>query len=94
MEASNMLDVIHFLFEEDHRYQTAEEAKGVESIRTSLYETIYLRKFRYKSANTTTSQAYPNMGYSSTQTKPYIPPTEFDPEVGLQFGRNIEAPLR
>lgn len=88
-----MLDVFHFFFEDDHRYQTPEEAKGVEAIRAAIYETMYRKNYKYKvsgSVNNNTS----GFAYNSNETKPYIPPTEFDPEVGLIFGNNVESPLR
>lgn len=90
-----MLDVIHYFFEADQRYHTAEEAQGVESVRSSLYETIYNAKYRYKSNGSgNTSSSSSGSAYDSNQVKPYIPSTEFDPEVGLQFGNIVEAPLR
>ena len=53
---------------------------------------MYKKKFKYKasSSNSRTS----GLAYDSNETKPYIPPTEFDPEVGLIFGKNVESPLR
>lgn len=90
-----MLDVLHFFFEEDHRYGTMEEAKSVESMRSAMYETMYKTKYKYRSSGSSnTSDNTNGFAYSSNETKPYIPPTEFDPDIGLQFGRNIEAPLR
>lgn len=88
-----MLDVIHFFFEDDHRYTTAEEAKAVESIRSSLYETIYKIKYKYKSSGVN-GNTNSNVTYDPNQIKPYIPPTEFDADKGLQFGNIVEAPLR
>lgn len=91
-----MLDVIHFFFEEDSRYSTAEEAKAVESLRTSLYETIYQTKYNYKATtneNGGSRQTASDFPMTSNEVKPYIPPTEFDPNVGLKFGNNVEAPL-
>lgn len=85
-----MLDVIHFFFEEDHRYQTAEEAKGVEELRTSLYQSMYDKSYNYKSSNKKSSE------FSSTpsdEVKPYIPPTEFDPVSGLPFNSELDAPF-
>jgi hypothetical protein len=93
MELSDMLDVIHFFFEDDHRYTTAEEAKAVESIRSSLYETIYKIKYKYKSSGVN-GNTNSNVTYDPNQIKPYIPPTEFDADKGLQFGNIVEAPLR
>lgn len=93
MEMSNMLDVIHFFFEEDHRYQTSEEAQSVSSLRSSIYETIYKTNYKYK-IDINSGSPKSNFSYDANVTKPYIPPTEFDPDVGLQFGNNVEPPLR
>jgi len=93
MELSDMLDVLHFFFEDDQRFHSAEESQSVDSVRTSLYETIYGTKYKYKSGEKSrpSSSSAP---YDSNEIKPYIPPTEFDPEVGLQFGSITESPLR
>jgi len=88
-----MLDVIHFFFENDHRFTSAEEAKSVDSVRSSLYETIYKRKYKYK-ASGVNSATNSGAAYDSNQVKPYMPPTEFDADTGLQFGNIVEAPLR
>ena len=91
MEASNMLDVVHFFFEEDYRYSTMEQAKAVEGLRASLYETMYHTKYKYSSGNRTNGNNDFNL--NSGETKPYIPPTDFDPTSGLPFGQILEAPL-
>lgn len=47
MEASNMLDVLHYLFEEDFRYSGYEEAKYKDEMRKHLYSNMYERTYDY-----------------------------------------------
>ena len=41
MEAGDMVDVIHFLFEEDSHYVSEESAKSRTGVRVSLYKDLY-----------------------------------------------------
>jgi hypothetical protein len=47
MEASDMLDVLHFFFEESVNYSTAEQAKASDQMRAKLYNDLYKRKYKY-----------------------------------------------
>ena len=47
LDASDMLDVIHFFFEDDNRFSTAEEAKAVDQLRSGLYKDLYNRNYKY-----------------------------------------------
>lgn len=104
MEASEMLDVIHVLFEED--YTTVVNAEQVE-VKNRLRKVIY-KEFYDKSYNYTAKNEYELDGsidspvdYSDVKPfdpkaatrKPYIPPTQFNPEAPQPFGKNIDAPL-
>jgi len=89
-----MLDVLHFFFEEDSRYHTGDEAKGVEALRTSLYETMYRKTYRYKTGNSPRNPSAQGFSSDNFETKSYIPPTEFDPDSSNPFGAALEAPLR
>jgi hypothetical protein len=92
-----MLDVLHFFFEEDSRYSSGDQAKAVEALRTSLYETMYHTKYRYTTNNSGNSNRSFNSGgdfnFDSGETKSYIPPTDFNPNSGRPFGEVLEAPL-
>lgn len=101
-----MLDVIHFYFEEDCRYGTAEEAQAVSAIRTSLYETLYKVPYLYKAKGSTNSGSNTGRQYISdseddlkpfdplfAETKPYVAPTEFNPESAMPFGSVLDAPI-
>jgi hypothetical protein len=94
MELSNMLDVLHFFFEEDSRFVSAEEAEAVSALRSSLYKDLYGVKYRYGASKTKNNQMsandYPDF---LDETKPYIPPTEFDPDRADPFGGLLDAPI-
>jgi hypothetical protein len=90
MEASDMLDVLHFLFEEDLRVSSAEEMKSVEESRKIIYSSLYNRTYKYgvnKSTGSSTSfdmdDFAPVSPFTPSSPKPYIPPTEFDPSSGI-----------
>ena len=90
MEMSQMLDVIHFLFEEDARYSTAEEAQAVNDFRSAVYGVFYGTTYKYK---VNTSSGKGDFETSGGGLKPYIPPTEFDPDSGMPFGGVLDSPL-
>ena len=46
-----MLDVVHYLFEEDMNYSTAEQAKAHEKIRISVYRNLYDEPYKYASSS-------------------------------------------
>jgi hypothetical protein len=105
MDASDMLDVLHFFFEEDLNYSTGEQAEAVSKIREMIYRDMYgtIYKYAYKdSSNKTKSFDEDDFGLddvtpydpTSKQVKPYFPATEFDAEVGLDFGLGkLEPPM-
>jgi hypothetical protein len=101
LESSDMLDVIHFLLEDDTDFSTSEQLKAQRSMRNVIYKTFYNRKYRYG--------ADPNQGAfsddyeydddfnnftppTSNEVKPYIPPTNFNPDSDNPFGLK-EKPL-
>jgi len=94
MESSDMLDVLHFFFEEDSRYHTGDEAKGVEALRVALYETMYKTTYKYRTGNNSRNPSAQGFASDSFKTKSYIPPTDFDPDSSNPFGAALEAPLR
>jgi hypothetical protein len=108
MEASDMLDVIHYLFEEDMRYSSGEQAEAVGKSREIIYRQLYDVEYLF-SGSTSKSSKYANSSGSFNDfdniqpfdpkkkraTKPYIPPTQFDPDTGIPMSGNglLEAPL-
>lgn len=104
MDASDMLDVLHFYFEEDLRYNNAEEADAVSSVRVSLYRTMYETEYKYKVSSKKSGQGR-NSYASGTDfddlapfdpetavSKPYVPPTQFDAS-GVDSSGVLDGPL-
>lgn len=107
MESSKMLDVLHFFFEQDSRYTTPEEAEVVDNLRRRLYRELYNKHYAYQvrpnggSGNQGRRYIDPRSDpgsfdplMESQETKPYIPPTDFQPDSSMPFGSTLEAPLR
>lgn len=105
MEATEMTDVLHYLMEDDMRYGSAEEAEAVSAYRTQLY-LLYGKTYRYavSSSNKQNGRSYvpknasnsfdfDDPAFTSTETKPYVPPTDFNPDSALPFGSDLDAPL-
>jgi len=103
LNASDMLDVIHYFFEQDLRVSSQEELEANSKVRQELYRTLYKRT--YRSAFTSSDSKY-NMSTASdgpvppastppgSERKPYIPPTQFDPDSPVPFGEKVDAPLQ
>jgi hypothetical protein len=105
MEVSDMLDVVHYLFEEDTRFTSGDEARAQEKLRKELYR-LYNKEYKYgagSSATTYGGRAYiPSDGVDDFDDfdvapvnvkKPYVPPTKFNPESASPFGSVLDAPL-
>ena len=105
MEASDMLDVIHYLFEEDMRFSSGEQAEAVGKSREVLYKQLYDVDYIFSGASKASRSGsgksfddFDNLQPFDPKkkvTKPYIPPTQFDPDSGLPMSGNglLEAPL-
>jgi hypothetical protein len=101
MESSEMLDVFHYLFEDDMRFTTGDEAKAQGSLRKELYR-LYGKEYQYASGSGETygGRAYVSSDgmdeFDSSPTgarKPYVAPTNFNPESANPFGSVLDAPL-
>ena len=86
MEAPDMLDVVHYFLDEDMRYSSPEEMRFHEVVRKTLMVDLYEKKYNYGSAEGANSDLGPDV-------KPYIPPTEVDPDAFNPFGQVLDAPL-
>ena len=86
MEAEDMLDVLHYFFEEDYRFTSQEHALISSRARRKLYKALYDKEYRYGVDD--------NEEVSSDGVKPYMEPTEFDPEAANPFGASLlDEPL-
>lgn len=90
LNASDFLDVIHYYFEEDSNYATPEQAVARTKMRQRFYKNFYDKEYLYG-----ISESEGENGLNdSNSVKPYIPPTEFDPESANPFGAVLDAPVR
>ena len=108
MEAADMVDIFHYLFEEDNRYSDADQVKGVDEMRSRLYR-LYGTSYDYGSSGSSSSNGgrkYVSdsdfdfdesdpMPYDgkSQPVKSYVAPTEFNPDSSMPFGGVLDAPL-
>jgi hypothetical protein len=103
-----MIDVLHFLFEEDSVVSSAEKAEAKESVRVRIYEDMYGVEYEFKAARAAASgldNIDPPFGdedeapipvdpfAKSGYVKPYTPATDFDPDALKPFGSVLDAPL-
>jgi hypothetical protein len=100
LEASDMLDVVHVLFEEDITPRFEEDIKVKDEIRRQLYPSLYKRPYSFASSPQTTrhygasNEDWENMPelddvpVESMERKPYLPPTPVEDLPGI-----LDAPL-
>ena len=98
-----MVDVLHYFFEEDSRYQSGEEAESVSNLRSSVYRTMYGTTYKYPytgGSSSSSGRRYISDSdptnfndFPSNEVKPYIPPTDFNPESSMPFGSALDSPL-
>ena len=104
----DLLDALHFMFEEDLAPSTAEQQEAREKNRARIYTELYeLPEYRWASpkdgssssatSRVTTASGQPALESSPETTelthKEYIPPTEVDPKAAKPFGDVLDAPL-
>lgn len=98
-----MVDVLHYYFEEDLSVVSQEEVAAKSESRSVIYRTLYGTTYKYK-VDTGSNRQTTASGSSSfddlvpfdpsnSVTKPYVPPTDFDPEMAKPFGTVLDAPL-
>lgn len=84
-----MLDVIHYFIDSDMRYSSPEELQMHDTVRRTMFKDLYGREYVYGSKTASVEQSE----YSNTEVKPYIPPTEIDPDAFNPFGSVLDAPI-
>lgn len=89
LDAQDFLDVIHYYFEEDSNYATPEQAVARTKMRQRFYKTFYDQEYMYGISDVDGRV----VSEDGTTVKPYIPPTEFDPESANPFGGVLDAPI-
>jgi hypothetical protein len=103
MEVADMLDVLHYLFEMDVDFQSAEQMKSRSSTRKIIYKNIYNVDYAYNyGGDDSSSDSFNESADSgefmnaakSNDVKPYFPPTDFNPDAANPFGSSLrERPL-
>lgn len=91
LEASDLLDVLHYYFDEDLRYGSGEGAQMHSRFRKHVFEVMYDMPYRYaiEDSDSTSSRT----SEDGTEVKPFIPATEFDPDSFNPFGATLDAPI-
>lgn len=109
MEMSEMLDVMHYIFEEDMTFSTGEQADAQTAIRKSLYKELYHKDYKYNrgSGKKNTASGFDDIDglmeeepvvpvdplNESKKAKAYTPATQVNAESSLPFGNVLDAPI-
>lgn len=104
LQASDMLDVIHYIFEDDALATTAEHGDAKDRFRIAIYEGLYGQSYDYGSTVATylpdapeASHDYgdvpPAFNARGGKTKAYIPPTKFNESLVNPYEGVLDAPL-
>lgn len=104
-----MLDVLHFLFEDDALVPSGEAAEARDKMRSQIYQELYGTTYDYGAQYESNLTGNPEIDYPldeddiptpvdpfarSQATKPFIPPTRFVEDSDSPFGSVLDAPLR
>lgn len=108
MDASDMLDVIHFFFEDDINYVSGEQADARDRARTILYQNFYEQNYSYSQSNDSSISTSKNFDeplvaedekikqFDPLNDKPpkkFIPPTTGNAKLAKPFGNLIDEPF-
>lgn len=97
-----MLDVLHYLLDSDMTSPSSTHAKTRDAIRSAMFSGMYGQKYNYAVSDNSDSSGgfdyddedFFRMPNVSNETKPYMPPTPFDPDAANPFGGALrEMPL-
>ena len=104
-----MLDVIHYIFEEDLIHaQSAEQIEAKEKVRSIVYRDFYDRKYKYGVGSNDynmSNEVFQDglvgdeedelkpFDPTKAPIKPYFAPTNLDENSPKPFGKNVDAPL-
>ena len=106
MDLADMLDVIHVIFEEDMTsVVNAEQVDVKDKVREIIYRDFYENTYKYKTTRKRQSAGFDNsvgdfdysditpFDPSSQAVKPFVPATDFNPDMQKPFGSTLDAPL-
>jgi hypothetical protein len=95
MEASHMLDVIHFLFEDDLSVSTAEQVESKSQTRGIIYDELYGTGYKYRldsGRKSGGSRTYLADGSELPRDGFYGDLAPFDPEPGIGTSKPYVPP--
>lgn len=78
LEASDMLDLLHYYFEEDMNYSTAEQSEAASKTRENIYSKLYGREYKYTTKPAPTSRTYTE-DYGDITPESNVPNADIQP---------------
>jgi hypothetical protein len=94
LDASDMLDVIHYMFEEDVMVSDEDEERFKSATREALYDVFYGKPYKYKIKKSSANTVFGADGEMYEDLRPFDPT---DNSQGTQdttsFGVGIDGPL-
>lgn len=107
LDAADLIDVLHYYFEEDANLASGEQMEARDKMRSTIYGELYLRSYKYGSSSSTTTDfsalddpldddmpvPVDPMAKSFSAVKPFVPATEINEGSSKPFGRLLDAPL-
>jgi hypothetical protein len=84
MEASEMVDVLHYYFEEDLSVSTAEQQQARSESRSVVYRTLYGKPYKYATPNSGGTSMYSADGSKLPDDGFYSDLSIFDPSEDVK----------
>lgn len=107
LDSVDLIDYLHYLFEEDMRATSAEEIEARGQVRSTLYSQLYGTTYKYATGKKQVQQLdidapldddeipVPIDPFERSQvTKSFIAPSIPNEDAVLPFGKALDAPLR
>jgi hypothetical protein len=79
LSASDMLDVIHYFFEESVNFSTEEQSKAVDTVRTQIYRDLYNREYKYSNKSSKSGFSTASSGIDFDEPENAERPEEIKP---------------
>jgi hypothetical protein len=94
LDASDMLDVIHYIFEEDVMVSSEDEEQFKSATREALYDVFYGKPYKYKSRKSSANTVFGADGEIYEDLKPFDPTNNSQGNQNpTSFGVGIDEPL-
>jgi hypothetical protein len=94
LDASDMLDVIHYIFEEDIMVSSEEEEQFKSATREALYDVFYGKPYKYKVKKSSANTVFGADGEIYDDLTPFDPTDNSQgTQISTSFGVGIDGPL-